>query len=96
MNELLNDLKEAEDSTDACVILLDYCFSEENTLSESQLGVLFQVFDESQIASYALMFLYSEMEDVDLLEFSEVYNVLYDKFLKSETPVSFKTNSIVA
>lgn len=94
IDSLYEDLKNAEDSTEATIVLLDYCFNGDDALTESQLSVLLNMFDYSHIASYALMYLYSEMTDVDLLSFAELYNVLYEKF--SDKEVSVKMNSISA
>lgn len=85
MDELIQDLKDAEDSTDACVVLLDYCFSDEDKLSDNQLSVLLNIFDEPELASYSLMYIFGVLaEEMDLIDLSEVYSIVQAKFTKRE------------
>lgn len=79
IENLIDGVKEAEDSTDACVFLIDTCFEDE-PLSETQLAKLFDVFTEAELASYFLMYLHTVLDVLDLHRLQDLYLVVQEKF----------------
>jgi len=80
IEDLINSVREAEDSTDACIVLIDACF-EDDPLSELQVARLFDVFTEAELASYLLIYMHTVLDVLDLHRLQDLYLVVQEKFV---------------
>ena len=97
VKQLKIDLAMAGDVIECCKVLLNYCLTDENTLTDSQLETIIDMFGEQEIASHALMYVYSMGVEEDSSDYEktgntlvdELFKIMYDKFLKEagKTPI---------
>ena len=93
IDQLIDRVKNSEDTADVCRVLVDASFGESDSLSESQFKILSNIFTDSEITAAIIVFLHQFEEfNYDFEKVKIFYNIVHEKFHQDNFVFNSKKN----